>query len=82
LSDDGTSVEFKNIPFDEREMRLATMPEVFHLPDGSRGRGIYARLSTLDEATLRDLLLGRWRSVAPKSLVREFDSYQAGTNTR
>ena len=38
-------------------MRLSVMPEVFHLPEGFRGRGIFARLSTLDEATLRDLLI-------------------------
>ena len=66
LSDDYQSVEFKSLSPDEREMLLATMPDVFHMPPNYHGAGVFARLATLNEATLRALLEQRWRRIAPK----------------
>jgi hypothetical protein len=42
----------------------------FFIPDGFGGRSVFARLSKLDERTLRELLEQRWRRIAQKAAVK------------
>jgi hypothetical protein len=74
LGDDRESIELKAIPFDEREMLLLSAPDVYHVPVGFRGNGIFARLAALDSSSVRAVLESRWRAVAPKRLVKLRDS--------
>ena len=74
LGDDHASVEFKSFEAAERAMLLETEPRIFFRPDGFHGDGVFARLGTLDEATLRRLLDERWRRVAPRSAVSRHDT--------
>jgi hypothetical protein len=82
LGDDHKSLEFKGIAFDEGEMLVAFAPSVFHIPDEYKGRGAFAWLSKIDKQTLRNLLERRWRAVAPRALVKEYDSRQHGLQRR
>ena len=77
LSDDGLSIEFKALESGEREMLLGAFPGVFHIPPAFGGRGMFARLSKLDDATLRELLERRWRRAAPRGLVKAYDRQSA-----
>jgi hypothetical protein len=67
------------LEFDEREMLLGAFPDVFHIPPAFGGRGVFALLSKLDDSTLRELLEQRWRLVAPRELVKAYDSQSART---
>jgi len=72
LEDD--SLVFMEVGFDERELLLEADPQTFHLtPHYEPYPTILARLSYLDEATLRRFLERRWRKVAPKGSVKTFD---------
>jgi hypothetical protein len=72
LEDD--SLVFLEVGFDERELLLEADPQTFHLtPHYEPYPAILARLSHLDEATVRRFLERRWRKVAPKGVVKDFD---------
>jgi hypothetical protein len=72
LEDD--SLVFLEVGFDERELLLEADPQTFHLtPHYEPYPAILARLSHLDEAPVRRFLERRWRKVAPKGLVKDFD---------
>ena len=74
LGDDYASVEFKAIDPDERDAMLLADPTVFHLPAGFRGAGVFVHLRTIDESTLRQLMENRWRQIAPRAVVKAYDS--------
>jgi hypothetical protein len=76
LGDDHKSLEFKGVGFDEGEILLALAPAVFFIPDEYKGRGAFAWLSKIDEQRLRNILERRWRVVARRALVREYDASQ------
>ncbi len=68
------SLVFLEVSFDERELLLEADPQTFHLtPHYEPYPTILARLSHLDDANVRRFLERRWRKVAPKGLVRDFD---------
>jgi hypothetical protein len=59
---------------DERDMLLESDPQVFHITDHYRNYpAVLARRALLEPARLRAMLERRWRAVAPKKLVREFE---------
>lgn len=67
------------VGFDERELLLEAEPDTFHLTDHYRGYPtVLARLSGLDEATLRGFLERRWRKVMPKKAVKAYDAERGG----
>jgi hypothetical protein len=70
LGDDRASLEFKALDLGEREMLINASPDVFFIPDGFGGRGVFARLANLDPRSLRELLDQRWRLIAPKAAVK------------
>ena len=76
LGDDHASLEFKAVNRDERDMLIESAPALFFMPENFHGRGVFARLSKLNERTLRALLEKHWRNVAPKALVKAYDAHK------
>jgi hypothetical protein len=73
------SLVFMEVGCDERELLLEADPQTFHLtPHYQPHPAILARLSHLDEATVRRFLERRWRKAAPKGLVKAFDAQAKG----
>jgi hypothetical protein len=63
------------IDLEQRDRLLGSNPEAFFVtPHYRTYPGVIVRLSTVDEAQLRDLLVSAWRLVAPKRLVRDWDA--------
>ena len=64
---------------DERDMLLESDPALFHITDHYRNYpAVLARRTVIDAPTLHGMLERRWRVIAPKRLVKEFD----GTNAK
>ncbi|HEY2445245.1 MAG TPA: MmcQ/YjbR family DNA-binding protein [Rhizomicrobium sp.] len=60
---------------DERDMLLESDPALFHITDHYRSYpAVLAHRTEIDAATLRGMLERRWRVIAPKKLVRQFDA--------
>jgi len=60
---------------DERDMLLEAEPSLFHITEHYRNYpAVLARRSVIAVATLRGMLERRWRVIAPKRLVKEFDA--------
>jgi hypothetical protein len=63
------------IPLKERAQLLESNPEAFFVTPHYEGYpGVIVRISTVDQKQLRGLLVGAWRLVAPKRLVRDWDA--------
>jgi hypothetical protein len=58
-------------PKEERDALIASAPEKFMMPPPSdqRYNWVVARLSALDEAEMRELVLDAWRMVVPKRVA-------------
>ena len=73
------SIVLVGVTFDEREMLMEAEPQTFHLtPHYKDYPSVLARLATVDPGTVRNLLLRRWRKVAPKAAVKAFDAENPG----
>lgn len=63
------------VPVDERDMLIEAAPDVFHVTPHYDGYPmILARLAALDEDRLRPFLVRRWRDLATKRALAEFDA--------
>jgi hypothetical protein len=59
---------------DERDMLLEADPKLFHITDHYKDYpSVLARLEHLDRKTLRGFLERRWRRIAPKKRLKEFE---------
>jgi hypothetical protein len=59
---------------DERDMLLESDPTLFHITDHYRNYpAVLARRTAIDAVMLRGMLERRWRAIAPKKLVKEYD---------
>jgi hypothetical protein len=58
-------------PKEEREALVASDPDKFQMPDRSdlRYHWVVARLSALDDAEMREIVLDAWRMVVPKRVA-------------
>jgi hypothetical protein len=75
LRDEDASVVLQEVGFDEREMLIEAEPATFHFTEHYRNYPIVlARIESLDPEAFRGFLERRWRKVAPKTLVREWDA--------
>src|ERR1700731_2418073 len=64
---------------DERDMLLESDPKLFHITNHYRNYpAVLARRTLLEPARLRAMLQRRWRAIAPKKLVREFEGKNRG----
>ncbi|WTW98923.1 hypothetical protein OG216_38760 [Streptomycetaceae bacterium NBC_01309] len=62
-------------PKEERPQLVASDPHKFQLPSASdmRFNWVHAKLTALDPAEARELVVDAWRMVVPKKLSRAYD---------
>jgi hypothetical protein len=74
LKEDDDSLVMPSVPHDERAMLVETQPKVFYFTDHYRDYPmVLIRLSKTKRATVEPFLRRRWRELASKKAVREFD---------
>jgi hypothetical protein len=74
LREDGDSLVMLGVPQDERDMLVESQRKVFYLTDHYRDYpAVLIRLSKTKPATVEPLLRRRWRVLASRRAVREFD---------
>jgi hypothetical protein len=74
MKEDGDSLVMPSVPLDERAMLIESQPKVFYFTDHYRDYPIVLiRLSKAKRATVELFLRRRWRELASKKAVREFD---------
>ena len=72
------SLVLLEVSFDEREMLIEVEPETFHFTAHYKDYpSVLARLDTLHPGSFRNFLERRWRKIAPKKLVKEWDAAHA-----
>jgi len=75
LKEDGDSIVIKDVDFDERDMLMEQLPEIFHITDHYKNYPmVLVRLSKAHPKQVESLLLRSWRASAPKRLVKAFDA--------
>lgn len=69
------SMVLMEVSFDEREMLMEAEPETFHFTAHYKDYpAVLARIATLHPGSLKAFLERRWRKVAPKKLVKDYDT--------
>lgn len=69
------SLVLLDVPIEEREMLIERDPRTFHTTPHYRDYPtVLVRLAAVEPATLRAFLERRWRNVAPKRTVKEWDA--------
>ncbi len=77
LKEDGDSLVMPGIPQDEREMLVESRPKLFYFTDHYRDYPIVLiRLSKAKPVDVEPLLRRRWRALASKKTVRDYDTGQ------
>ena len=77
LRDEDASVVLQEVGFDEREMLIEAEPETFHFTAHYKDYpSVLARIATLHPGSLRGFLERRWRKIAPKKLLKEWEAAQ------
>ena len=72
------SVVLTGISFDERDMLMEAEPKTFHItPHYKDYPSVLARIETLHPGSFRSFLERKWRQIAPKKLIKEFDAAKA-----
>jgi hypothetical protein len=73
FSRDETEMGFA-FPKEEREALVSSEPEKFMMPSPSdlRFNWVVVRLSAIDEAEIRELVLDAWKMVVPKRVAAEY----------
>ena len=75
LRSEDASLVLVDVSFDEREMLMEADPASFHVtPHYKDYPAVLARLDSLHPGSLRNFLERRWRNVAPKRLVKAWES--------
>lgn len=78
LRDEDNSMVLTVSSIDERDMLLEAEPKLFHITEHYKNYpAVLARLERLDTKTLRGMLERRWRQIAPKKLVKQFEELSA-----
>jgi len=79
LRREDNSLVLLEVSFDEREMLMEAEPQTFHFTAHYKDYpSVLARLETLHPGSFRSFLERRWRKIAPKKLVKEWDLANAG----
>jgi hypothetical protein len=75
LKEDGDSLVMPSVPEDERAMLVETQPKMFYFTDHYRDYPtVLIRLSKAKRAIVEPFLRRRWRELASKKAVKEFDA--------
>jgi hypothetical protein len=78
LKEDGDSLVVLGVPLDERDMLLESQPKLFYFTDHYRDYPmVLVRLSKAKRASVEPLLRRRWRELASKAAVRDFEAGRA-----
>ncbi len=78
LRRDDQSMVLMEVSLDEREMLMEAEPGTFHFTAHYRDYPcVLARIATLHPGSFRNFLERRWRKVAPKKLVKEWEASAA-----
>ena len=79
LRRDDQSVVLTSISFDEREMLMEAEPKTFHITAHYKDYpSVLARIETLHPGSFRNFLERKWREIAPKKWVKDYDAAKAG----
>jgi len=79
LRREDASVVLVGIGPDEREMLMEAEPATFHITAHYKDYpAVLARIETLHPGSFRNFLERKWRQIAPKKLVKDFDAAQSG----
>ena len=82
LREDGDTLVVLEVPPEERELLIESDPAVFYVTDHYRDwPTVLVRLSAAAPDIVESLLRRRWRAVAPKRLVREWDERDPATGS-
>lgn len=69
---DGVTALLK-MSLEEREINVSLAPDVFQVPEKyAKLAYVFVRLDRIERDEFRSLLIGAWKQVAPKSLVKRF----------
>ena len=72
------SLVLLEVNFDEREMLMEAEPATFHFTAHYKDYpSVLARIETLHPGSLKAFLERRWRKVAPKKLLKEWEAAAA-----
>ena len=75
LRREDASLVLVDVAFDEREMLIEAEPQTFHItPHYKDYPSVLARLESLHPGSFRNFLERRWKKIAPKKLVRAYES--------
>src|ERR1700757_4996493 len=75
LKEDGDSLVMPSVPADERAMLVESRPKIFYLTDLPRASPMaLTRLPRARRSAVEPFLRRRWRELASKKAVKEFDS--------
>lgn len=75
LRGEDASLVLLDVSFDEREILMEAEPGTFHItPHYKDYPSVLARIENLHAGSLRNFLDRRWRKVAPRKLVKDFDA--------
>src|SRR3569833_90866 len=67
------------ISFDEREMLIEAEPATFHFTAHYKDYpSVLARMKSLHPGSFKTFLDRRWRKIAPKKAVKDWDKAEAG----
>jgi hypothetical protein len=79
LRKEDQSVVLTGIPMDEREMLMEAEPDTFHITAHYKDYpSVLARIATLHPGSFRNFLDRKWREIAPKRVVKDYDAARAG----
>ena len=71
------SLVLLEVSFDEREMLMEAEPQTFHFTAHYKDYpSVLARMEHLHPGSFRAFLERRWRRIAPKKLIKEWDAAQ------
>ena len=69
------SLVLMDVPVDEREMLIEAEPATFHFTAHYKDYpSVLARMASLHPGSFRNFLDRRWRKIAPKKLVKEWEA--------
>lgn len=69
------SLVLMDVSFDEREMLMEAEPKTFHYTAHYKDYpAVLARIASLHPGSFRQFLERRWRKIAPKKAVKEWDA--------
>ncbi len=78
LRREDNSVVLTGISMDEREMLMEAEPDTFHItPHYKDYPSVLARIETLHPGSFQNFLERKWRQIAPKKWVKDYDAVKA-----